>query len=537
MKDDFIKSRVIIAAVFILIILFYIGWDSKIYNFDGTVYAFQLQSAAYGHKIHRIFSPYHMLYLPLVWGLYQVLISLGITITAISLMQLTNLALGITTLLIFYKFIHNRFLSRDMALVSTALMAASYVFWFLSHEAETYMLTLFFIVLFFYFLFDHEPKKFYFAKPLTAGILFGLCVLGHIAALMLIFPVIYLLWHRHLVKIYNTIVFVISGVTVIAIPYIFFYRWSPYSDPKTYTDWLMRLFNKGDLYNTDVGFWSLGFKNFYQTFITTFSSIVTNNNVADKNVMILRILQAVIALIILGLLFLLFKNWKNYKVEDKFLIKWSFTWIVPACVLFTIWAVEHVKIRSLILMPVLFLLIFPIFHLANNWSRKKTLIIAGLLVVLIFTTNAVFTFLPAFDAENNIDYIRALWIKNVTPDSALIVILGMEKEAWSKGKIYTIYFGDRMTLNLSWFTEKDENGEFPTRKLIDNYLDKSGPVFALSEVFDPLLVKRFTKEYPEITETEYRSIFKNYFIKPWKAFTADFALYKLEKPVVIAESK
>ena|GEM_PF-5040136 len=526
-----ISSRYWVLLIFIFIILFYIGWDSKIYNFDGTVYALQLRVAATDYRIYPLYSPYHMLFLPIAWSFFKIFMALNIDISTISFLQMFNTILGVATLLLFYKFCIKRFKKYSAAIFASIILAVSYVFWYMAHESETYMITLFFMVLTILFLFDYKPEKFTPMKSLILGFLFGLSVLGHITAILMIFPIGYYIFKKHKIGIREIASFMSSTITIIAIPYIIYFLKSPYNTAETYKLWLLQALSYKDIFNVDVNFWSFSIGSVYQTILSTFNGIVTTFNYGKVNPTLLVTLRIICGALILAATFILIKNWKQRGNNESFLARWSLWWLLPLTIFYTFWGVEHFKFRILVLPPIVFLLTIGLFTGKTKKSLNLNRSIAFLLITFILITNIFVSFIPAYYEENNPDLIKAFWINQNTPFNSVIVILGLENYGYEYGKVYIPYFSDRRPLILNWFILKAENGVLAARNIIERLRITGNVIFVLSEVVDDRKGRELLLEkHPEIDEKDLENLFDSYELVLWKKMDPSFSIYLLRKP-------
>jgi 4-amino-4-deoxy-L-arabinose transferase-like glycosyltransferase len=215
--------KLFLFSLIIAFLIYYIFLQSRIYNFDGMVYALQLKAASEGNGTLMLYSPYHMLYLPMAFGIFKAASASGIVTDPLSFLRIFNLIIGLLSIAIFYLFCSKRFKSASASIFAASLYASSFSVWFMSHESETYILSVAIILLLFSALFDFRSENFDGFKGLVAGFLFGLTVLSHITAILLVFPVAYYILKKSSRKLKDFLVTMSTAAFVISSQYLLFY--------------------------------------------------------------------------------------------------------------------------------------------------------------------------------------------------------------------------------------------------------------------------------------------------------------------------
>jgi hypothetical protein len=513
--------KLFLFSLIVSFLVFYICFQSRIYNFDGMVYALQLKAASEGNGTLMLYSPYHMLYLPVAFGIFKAARASGIVTDPLSFLRIFNLIIGLLSIAIFYSFCNKRFKSASASVFATFLYASSFSVWFMSHESETYILSVAIILLLFSALFDFRSENFDGFKGFVVGFFFGLAILSHITAILLIFPVAYYILKKSSRKLKDFLVTMSTAGFVISSQYLLFYLRSPFKGLKGFLSWFFQAVSYQQIYGGEVNFWEIGTASVLKTFVSTFDSIVSKFNYLKLNT------DLFLGFAFFICLFLLIKKWRTMKGMDVFFLKVSLLWIIPLTIFYTFWGTSHFKFRIIVLPAIIILLTVSIFNIPERKAGRKK-IAAAILVVSVFAFNSFVSIIPANGEKINPDLQKALWIKEVTPPSSSIIILGLENRGYEFGKVYINYFSERNVIIMSWFIRQSRKSHYEISDYLRRIAESGQNLFALNEVFDDLVGKKILLQRSDIhIENVFDKFFTGFEHVPWKGISSEFFLYKL----------
>jgi hypothetical protein len=214
--------------------------------------------------------------------------------------------------------------------------------------------------------------------------------------------------------------------------------------------------------------------------------------------------------------------------RDVFFLKVCLFWIIPLTIFYTFWGTSHFKFRIIVLPAIVVLLTASIFNIPERKTGRKKIAAAAILAVSVLTFNLFVSIIPATGKNINSDLQKALWIKEATPPSSNIIILGLERRGYEFGKVYINYFSERNVIIMSWFIQQSRKGHYKISDYLRRIAVSGQNLFALNEVFDDLDGKRILLQRSDIhVEGEFDKFFTGFEYVPWKGISKDFFLYKL----------
>jgi hypothetical protein len=469
-----------------------------------------------------------MLYLPTALGIFKAVSASGIATDPLSFLRVFNLIIGLLSIVIFYSFCSKRFKLASASVFAAFLYASSFSVWFMSHESETYILSVAIILLLFSALFDFRSENFDGFKGLVIGFLLGLAVLSHITTILLVFPIGYYILKKSRRKLKDLLVTMITAGFIISSQYLLFYLRSPFKGLKDFLSWFFQAVSYQEIYGSEVNFWEVGTSSVWKTFASTFDSIVSKFNYLKLNTNIFLCFRIVLAFAFFICILLLIKKWRTMKSGDIFFLKVSLFWIVPLTIFYTFWGTSHFKFRIIVVPAIVVLLTASIFNIAERKTGRKKIAVAAILAVSVLTFNLFVSIIPATAKNINPDLQKALWIKEATPPSSSIIILGLERRGYEFGKVYINYFSERNVIIMSWFIRQSRKGDYEISDYLRRMALSGQNLFALNEVFDDLEGKRILLQRSDIhINAEFDKFFSGFEHIPWKGMSKDFFLYKL----------
>ena len=216
------------------------------------------------------------------------------------------------------------------------------------------------------------------------------------------------------------------------------------------------------------------------------------------------------------------------KSKDVFFLKVSLFWIIPLTIFYTFWGTSHFKFRIMVLPAIVVLLTASIFNIHERKTERKKIAAAAILAVSVLTFNLFVSIIPAIGKNINPDLQKALWIKEATPPSSSIIILGLERRGYEFGKVYINYFSERNVIIMSWVIRQSRKNHYEISDYLKRMAVSGQNLFALNEVFDDLDGKRILLQRSDIhVEGEFDKFFSGFEHVLWKGISKDFFLYKL----------
>lgn len=518
----------LIIASMLVIAVFYTAFQSNIYNFDGMVYALQMKAAAEGKDPVILYSPYHMLYLPAAFAVFKAATNLGLAEDALQFLRNFNLAVGILTIFLFFIFCRNRFRLTGPAIFSAFLFAFSFSVWFMSHESETYIFTVAIIILLFIAIYDYSAKKWSAVKSLLVGLLFGLAVLGHITAGLLVFPVVYLIIKKsgkRLSAILATLSF--SSITVFA-------GFAPVlvreitSGAKGFHAWFFQAVSYDKIYGGNVNFWEIGAGSIIRTFISTYDALITKFNYAQLDKTPFVSLRFLIAGLFIFCIIKLINVRRSLKPEILSLVKTALLWIIPLMLFYTFWGTSHFKFRILLLPAVIILITAALFREEKKERKIKYGLLPAFLILTVFSFNLFVSILPVSKDKANPDLQKAAWLRSATSPGSYIIILGLENRGYEFGKVYINHFSERNVIVLSWMINQLGPDSAKIAAVLRSISSSGKEIFILNEVFDDTAGQDIIKKRAGFADShDFRELFQDFRPIFWKKLKDDFYLYKL----------
>ena len=174
------------SILLVLPALLYLATRTADYYWDGITFALQIEKVATSHQHTPVlFHQNHLLYSGFSYLLYTAMQTVGISIRALTVLQLVNCFVSAVALVIFFRLVLRLTGNRYAAIVSSAALAFSAIWWKLSTDANAYMLSVLFLLLCLSHLFSRKPKWYLAGLSLAAAMLFHeLAALFYPAALV-----------------------------------------------------------------------------------------------------------------------------------------------------------------------------------------------------------------------------------------------------------------------------------------------------------------------------------------------------------------
>lgn len=169
----------------IAIAILYAAFLTRTYYWDGVLFSLEIEGV-HGNKLPRaiLFHPNHLLYSALGYWLYSAALVCGFNLRAITVLQIFNIFVSAAAgflVFVLSKRVTNSF---SIALFCWLLFAFGATWWKFSTDADSYILSVLFLILTIIFVLESPPRFFPAALCHTAAMLF------HELAVFSYFPVI-----------------------------------------------------------------------------------------------------------------------------------------------------------------------------------------------------------------------------------------------------------------------------------------------------------------------------------------------------------
>ncbi len=386
-------ERLIPWAIFFVVFAVYAGFLTKNYYWDGITFAQVIENA--GSLNVSLLHPSHLIYNVFGYLVYRAAYFFGFNPRAVSVLQVCNCFFGaLTATALFYVF-RSLFRSVHIAVLLVCLFSFSATWWKFATDANSYIPSIFFLVLSFYLIL---PGK----KPTP-----GIVALTHVAAMCLhqlaifFFPVIvvglYIQSSDDPRKRFSRIAkySVIAGVSTLGLYCLCFYLLTGSFGVREFMNWMT-------YYSTENGFvfnasqsisWTLSgtVKLFFGGRFSFFKEV------ANPLTILLAILDALVLIGFLTLLvFGLVKTTKGDILETsqiafRQLVLICMVWAASYALFLFFWIPKNVFYRMFYLTPLIVLL--------GVWiSRSKFLrshrLIPALFVATMILSNFLFYIVP-----------------------------------------------------------------------------------------------------------------------------------------------
>src|SRR5436305_4313848 len=170
------------ALMLVGILALYLLLPTKNYFWDGVDFAQHIEDAT---KLDAsLIHPNHLFYNAFGYLVYRTTHAFGMSLRAIEALQITNSILSVLAAYFFFLILKRTLRSNYLSYTLTLLFALSATWWKFSTDADSYIPSVFFIVLSFYFVLpDRKPR------PIVVAILHSASMMFHQMAVFF-FPVL-----------------------------------------------------------------------------------------------------------------------------------------------------------------------------------------------------------------------------------------------------------------------------------------------------------------------------------------------------------
>jgi hypothetical protein len=520
-----------------VVALFYfllnIGFLSSGYNFDGTVFALQLDFVKAGASPAFLLHPHHLLFEPLGYGFWRLLALAGISLRSIDALEVFDLTLGSMGLAFFARALMLVSPQKKWAALLCMLgLGFSYSYWFHSVESEVYSLAVFFLILAFYAMLAMErrvkieelslSKKYLLVAMLS--LLATLVIMGHLihglfGIIVIYFTITRLGRGKGISRAAPAFwVLICTGAPTGLIYLCAFLSWPLAVHkisvmPGQFKSWVLDLAGSANNFGYPESYWQTGWavplrwlKGMAWAF---FSQAVNPGHPARKALLIVTLL--VLAGYIISFLYILARDRGRSQAGQGLILLWLLTglgWTM-------FWAPEWYE-QKMYLLPAVWAAIFSgIPPAASGRKRSAHLAAIGFAVAILFAINSAYDIYPASIPENNRELTVARAIKQATRPGSVIVISGLPK-GYNIGKFYIPYFSDRWAFTLDWRLSEPVAGKLFPQNLaarLDEYFQQGRPVYLLSDVLRAPIEEELAKRH-QLDPKQFAAFWDRYELMP-----------------------
>lgn len=177
-----LKRHPLLLVMFAGILLAYLLLLTKNYYWDGIFFAQVIEDAP--NLNASLLHPNHLFYNVPGYLLYRATLGLGLQVRAVEVLQVLNCFIGAACAYILFRILLDCLKSIYLSTVLTLLFAFSQTWWKFSTDADSYIASVFFLLVSFYLILPHRKPK-----PFLLAIAHALSMFFHQLAI-LFFPVI-----------------------------------------------------------------------------------------------------------------------------------------------------------------------------------------------------------------------------------------------------------------------------------------------------------------------------------------------------------
>jgi hypothetical protein len=515
------RWRLYTAAAIFVIALIYLGSRSQAYNFDGTVFALYLRYSAAGGDIIRVVHPHHLIYQPLAHLFYRLLEAFSYEPVTIFALELLSTLFGISGLILFYLLLKELGHPPMIRFFTFLALAFSFGYFLFSLEAEVYTLSSFFLIATFLSIILTLRKKSN-ALSFNAGLFFGIGVLAHITNFLFLPACLFLLKKNKRRLSY----FLGASALIPLISYGIVLILKGFPNLDAGLSWFLGA-AADRAPGTSLIRWSASPVNFLISLKSLGKALVTADCYPADPLSLPFIITRYIVLTIAGLLF--FLSLKQIRKKDE-AITASLIWFLSYFIFFSFWDVGGIEFFVAMLPPFFLILASGGSELIRTFGSRKAIGVYFLFIALILIINLTCGIRPRSEAENNLNYQKALFIKEHTEKEDVVMIIGYPGEGFNYGKIYIPYFAERETIILDWLTGQGKEGLHPVERAIREKLTAGKRVVLLSEVTLDCPARRAFLKSHRMDYSLFDDFIHRFILLPQAVFSPDFKLIRLLPP-------
>lgn len=229
--------RVIAVSLFVVMILLYAFFPTRTYYWDGVLFSLNIEGVHRGElPVGALFHPNHLLYSALGYVFYGVFVACGLSIRAITALQIVNISLAAITAWMLFRFARHLTRSMFVAAFCAVLFAFGATWWKFSTDADAYVITVLFLLLTIQ-LVAREHLRLLLAAVchITAMLFHELAVFAYVPV---IFAIIFDSRRTAVKRIWICCAYVLSTAACVAVVYFIAYQYSDHTAYPNLVAWI-----------------------------------------------------------------------------------------------------------------------------------------------------------------------------------------------------------------------------------------------------------------------------------------------------------
>lgn len=175
------RETVLTCIAFVAVLVVYLLFPTKNYYWDGVFFARTIEAAP--QLTPSLLHPNHLLYNVAGYGIYRLVQAVGLDWRAIDVLQITNSVVSVGAAILLYLILRRVSRSRYVVWSLTLMFAFSATWWKFSTDADSYILSVFFLLLTLLLTWPEQKPR-----PLLSAVAFSTAALVHELA-VLAYPV------------------------------------------------------------------------------------------------------------------------------------------------------------------------------------------------------------------------------------------------------------------------------------------------------------------------------------------------------------
>jgi len=520
-KRDLIYAAILTFAILIVYLLV----PCKFFYFDGLMYASVVEGKdpSLGWANHLSFNYYGHAF----WKLLKYI---GIEKDGYSALQIMNSFFGAVTVGIFFLFLKKLTEKIWLSIVFSLLLEFSYAFWYRSVDAQVYPPSVFWLTVSFILSWSYIRQKSK-LKLAILSVTSGLAVLAHQGNIFFLPTVVAGIVLADRKKIKNILLFGIIAGFVIAVPYLYVLTYQE----KTLIDRNTGRFAINETTVKNSFNWIRGNAGSYDPnkYVNTYWQPKMKHIITDFKTMIdgmwfakgsyygygypsdgSKIWMLVSKIIFMLLGFFLFFKEKIYR-RYKTLFYLALTWWLSYMIFVSWFNPGNPDYWYHHWVPVLALYCCAVYEFLKDENislllRKSLIGLFLCSIVIIPPINFFDSIYPISIAENNENYIRALFVKKYVKKGGVVIISGI---GWNPGKVYIPSFANvgRISFDLIFVYNPKAQGLQILKNQVEMITSQGMDVYALDEIFSKI-TEGGLKQW-NVTMDEIKEIFSHYEFK------------------------
>jgi hypothetical protein len=170
MRSPWLRPHWILLAC---VLALYLAFPTRTYYWDGVLFSLNIESVTQGRASPAmLIHPNHLLYSAFGYVLYRAVLACGLTVRAITVLQIFNMLASTVAAGVLYAIAKRATKSGDIALFCLTLFAFGATWWKFSTDADPYIVSVLLLLLAMYFIAQDRPRLLPAALCHTAAMLF-----------------------------------------------------------------------------------------------------------------------------------------------------------------------------------------------------------------------------------------------------------------------------------------------------------------------------------------------------------------------------